>query len=88
MNMRTLLLAMLLFGLVGCSRQGNATYQVGSDADRFTETVDGKTVSFANWQLSVEGKTIAIPHAASTIVVRRHGRHVTIDVNGKPVYQD
>jgi hypothetical protein len=86
--MRTYLFAILLVVLTGCGTQATSTYQVKMDQDNFTETVDGKTVSFANWKLSAGNRTIDIPHVDSTIIVRRSGGRVTVDVNGKTVYQD
>ena len=63
-------------------------HSVNTAQDRFSETIDGKTVTLANWQLSVGGKTIDIPQVESTIIVRRSGGRVEIEVNGKSVYQE
>jgi hypothetical protein len=82
------ILMVVLLGLVvaGCSGKSVATYRVSNDSDTFNEVVNDKLVQYANWQFTVDGKTIPIPHEPSTIVVRRDGQHVQIEVNGKSVY--
>jgi len=84
---RTLALAILLL-LAGCLARSTSTYEVSRPEDRFSETIDGRTVSFANWQLAVDGKPIPIPQEKSTIVIRRSGSRLAIDVNGQTVFQD
>lgn len=86
--MRNRLLAILLVALSGCGSQAVSSYRVTSDQGRFSQTVDGRTVSFANWQLTVGGKSIAIPAAESTIILRHRGGHVAVEVNGKTVFED
>ena len=84
---KSLVPAILLFCLAGCGVEtSTAAYRVMTAQDGFTQTVDGKTISFANWQLSVEGKEIDVPHVESTIIVRCQGGRTSVDVNGKTVY--
>lgn len=82
-----LLLVAALLGTSGCSRQTESTYQVSDARDHFSETVDGQTIDFANWQLDVANRRIDIPPVPSTIIIRRSGRGLSIDVNGRIVYQ-
>jgi ABC-type uncharacterized transport system auxiliary subunit len=88
-SVRRFLLAALLLGLAGCGMQASTTtHQVNTAQDRFSDTIDGKTVSLENWHLSVGDKVIEVPPVESTIVVRRNGGHISVDVNGKTMYQD
>jgi hypothetical protein len=78
----------LLLMLSGCIDHSTSTYQVGHDQDSFTETVDGRTVRFANWKLSIGNRVIEVPHVDSTVIVRRAGNHLKVEVNEKTVYED
>lgn len=84
--MRWLMAVLLGFLLAGCTHKTDATYRVSHDGDAFNEVVDDKLVQFANWQFTIDGKTIDIPHEPSTIFIRRDGQHVQIEVNGKTIY--
>ncbi|HEY5311342.1 MAG TPA: hypothetical protein VIK18_02440 [Pirellulales bacterium] len=84
--MRMLLAVFLGLVLTGCSRRTDATYQVSHDKDAFSEVVNDKLVQYANWQFTVDGKAIPIPHEPSTILIHRDGQRVQIKVNGKSVY--
>ncbi|HWC89888.1 MAG TPA: hypothetical protein VG433_09540 [Pirellulales bacterium] len=84
--MRTFLAVLLGLIVAGCSGKSVATYRVSHDSDTFNEVVNDKLVKYADWQFTVDGKTIPIPHEPSTIVVHRDGQRVQIEVNGKSVY--
>jgi hypothetical protein len=60
---------------------------VTSGRDNFNEVRNGTMVTFFRWTLHVNGQKIEIPHEESTITVKRAGSRVTIDVNGKTVYE-
>lgn len=81
-----LLLLAVIIG--GCMSRSTTVYHVAHDGDSFSETVDGRTIHFANWQLNIGDAVIDIPHEKATIVIRHNGSHVHIEVNDKVFYED
>jgi outer membrane lipopolysaccharide assembly protein LptE/RlpB len=90
--MRNLLIPMALLGAVvflsGCDASAGGSYTVSSDQDSFTETVNGRTVSFENWTISVDGKQIPIAQERSVIRIENDGDKVDIFVNGEQVHDE
>jgi hypothetical protein len=53
-----------------------------------THMCNGRSVTFKDWVLTVDGKPIDIPHVKSDIDIRHSGDRMTVLVNGKTVYED
>ena len=87
MNPFSALLAVLLC-VTGCSGSSSSTHTVSTDQDRFTETVDGRTVDFQNWSITIDGKTIPIEKKTSVIRIDYKGGKVDIFVNGEQVHNE
>jgi len=67
----------------------SGTYTVSTDQDSFTDVIDGRTIEYQNWTITIDGKEIPIEKKKSTIKIETTSSgKVDIFVNGKQVHDE
>lgn len=73
----------------GCGMPSSGTYTVSTDQDSFTDVIDGRTIEYQNWTITIDGKEIPIEKKKSTIKIETTSSgKVDIFVNGKQVHDE
>ena len=73
----------------GCGVQGIGTHTVSKDHDSFMEVLNGRTIEYQNWFITIEDKAISIEKTKSTTQIESTAsRNVDVFFKGKRIHDE